>query len=578
MITTTGNVDLLNHPTGSGASGPSGVNLGSYSNNFQRKYVASVYTTSGDYSVILGGADNRIDFPAKFGVIVGGSGNTALKLGSVVVGGLDNNASNLHSVAVGGSGNNAYSNFSFLGAGKNNDAGAAGSPGSSSYAVCVGGSGNWAADNFTSVVGGLGNTVSESWGFIGGGWNNVVGGILSSVVNGYENRIDTGCGNSFILGGAQNTITGVSLYNFIGGGRYNRVLNGINCGIVGGTGNNIDNGRYNFILGGTDNLVSGIGGAGVLQNNVLLGGDSNRVADTFNVVGGGSSNHISGSFNIIGGGQNNQLSGNYTSALGGLNNIVDNCEHSAIIGGFNNIIKGGSDNAIIIGSDATIIAAVSGIQVGKGSLTRANMIGLGESLHVPIRSGVAGDGVANGDIYYEDRAVKLGSRGNVWTPRGEGSLLKTMFPEASGASVVNITGVAKDPDSVISSLAFDDSSNEFIDYLFYMDRNYASGGLDLKLCYTGAASGTVAWTAGVRSLDGGEDLDTEHSFNFQTFSGIVNSSNALEYSNVSFTHAQADSLRSDEFAVLRLYRAAQSGQDTLSGDSYLIMSRIIENI
>ena len=102
--------DIYIHPDGAGAIGPSGTqDLGDYSTNFQRAFIDNTKTSSGDYSVLMGGKDNSVALNGLFGVVGGGTGNTVSQDHSTIAGGAVNTIDNDFSFIGGGSGNTAHS-------------------------------------------------------------------------------------------------------------------------------------------------------------------------------------------------------------------------------------------------------------------------------------------------------------------------------------------------------------------------------------------------------------------------------------------------------------------------------------
>lgn len=178
----TTNVDLALIPKGSSgcflasvpdATATGGNKRGTRSVDLQRSRSAADQVAA-DYSVILGGANNKMDSGRDYGAIGGGSTNYLKGDYCTIVGGYSNQAGNSSST---------------------------------DYATVVGGRGNQALATNSAVLGGYSNVVEATAanGFIGGG---------------YGNRIYSGTSYAAIAGGNQLSLGSSSSasYSFIGNG------------------------------------------------------------------------------------------------------------------------------------------------------------------------------------------------------------------------------------------------------------------------------------------------------------------------------------------------------------------------
>lgn len=143
--------------------------------------------SSGNYSVISGGKDNRAN--GLYSAIGGGTENVASGDGAVVAGGgwsgpfaYGNTASGLASSIIGGAGNVASGMASVV-------AGGGGSAASGDWATVAGGVSNLASGLQSTIVGGGNNVASGQHSFIGGGFVNEVSGSSSVIAGGYGDTV-----------------------------------------------------------------------------------------------------------------------------------------------------------------------------------------------------------------------------------------------------------------------------------------------------------------------------------------------------------------------------------------------------
>jgi len=339
-------------------------------------------TTRGDYSFIGGGSYNTVETNGDYGTISGGRLNVLDGDYSVISGGYNNTIMSSTSypatgtTIAGGEGNTVmvnghYNTYSAIGGGYDNTI-------DGSFSVIGGGFSNIAQytseQAYMTICGGYRNTVSEEFSVIGGGLRNSVGAGVGTHGN-----------VSIIMGGCYNTVN--SPYSFIGGGAYNQIeidtttnssVSQLNA-IVGGNNNSIgkDN-AYNFIGGGSGNIMGDLIGSGYISDidySVICGGASNTLYPygitgdpDYAFIGGGQLNTVYGEasysaivggysnlilssndeskYTFIGGGNNNLIGGdaNCSSILGGGDNYIDGplveAQYSTIVGGYNNTIEG----------------------------------------------------------------------------------------------------------------------------------------------------------------------------------------------------------------------------------------------
>jgi hypothetical protein len=155
-----------------------GNKRGQYATDLQKKRTTSGHVATGDYSVLLGGANNTV------------SGRYSL-----VCGGFAGSATGDYAAINGGRSNQATSNYAFVGGGQSNEA---------------------KTNTYSAVVGGKSNDATGQYSFVGGGESNVASGLRASVLGGASNYA-TGS-ESVVCGGDLNLAN--SSNSFIAGGRY----------------------------------------------------------------------------------------------------------------------------------------------------------------------------------------------------------------------------------------------------------------------------------------------------------------------------------------------------------------------
>ena len=189
--------------------------------------------------------------------------------------------------------------------------------------------------------------------FIGNGFQNYIGGIYSSIVNGYYNNISSFDTSSFIGGGSSNTIASNGFSSIVGGA--NNQITGFTSFIGGGYLNIINASLYAVIGGGYGNCTL----SSYSSYSFIGGGFCNYTNAYSSVIGGGCCNCIDNtnssynSFSSIVGGCLNVIYGDVCDSVigGGCNNLINNLsQRSAILGGGNNNTNNKAD-VFIVGSN-----------------------------------------------------------------------------------------------------------------------------------------------------------------------------------------------------------------------------------
>lgn len=253
---TTTNANLVIAPNGSGAlvaqipdgTATGGNARGANAVDLQTSRALATQVSSGEFSSILGGLNNRNLAPASF---IGG-GNTNFINGSV-------GSSYQNKVIVGGSDNqisNVATRNTFIGGGYGNNIN-----GSSEAGLIVGGYQNTLSGNQTVISGGQGNTVSSNYSVVSGGQSNtastnshatVCGGFTNtasgqySTVSGGQSNVASG--NFSFAHGFQAVASALgsgALNNGIAASNYSMAINAGSVAPTSGT----NNGSYAFAHG-----------------------------------------------------------------------------------------------------------------------------------------------------------------------------------------------------------------------------------------------------------------------------------------------------------------------------------------
>ena len=276
----------------------------------------------------------------------GDLGNIASGERSFVANGLNNTASGEGSTVLNGNSNIALGAYSLVhGSGNCATTNAGGS-------VVLGGNAN-KAFGANSTIFGARNTIcakgTQYHSTIAGGADNLIDGALGFVGGGIANQILGHVGSSCntIVGGEQNSI--VSCYsssngtNFIGGGRYNKILtddticiNSVHSTISGGCTNRICGYNYGTIPGGAYNCITNGAALSRQEGGVISGGVFNLVAVNHGSITGSTRSTITGCLSTVSGGNCNIISSEYSSIQAGRNNTVSGA-YSSIFGGEGNV-------------------------------------------------------------------------------------------------------------------------------------------------------------------------------------------------------------------------------------------------
>ena len=354
VLSPKGNGAILMNPPDNTAlnGGPRGLQA----IDLQITRTAVTQIAAGDYSILLGGANNTTN-SNDGGVFVGFANLEDGNNDCAILGGeLNTINGNLGCAILAGTGN-LNSGFS--------------------YTAIAGGSGNTALGG--AIVGGDTNLAADD-NFVLCGSNNSSLASLGCIVAGNSNNVEdaTRCG---IFGGTNNQMVN-TLPDWINcaifGGSANQfgtspnALNTTNCAIVGGNNNVIREECTNSsIFGGAANdMIS------ECLNSSILGGSTNTMERSGGIGPQKSIITASSNCNITGGSIEStilactlsDITGVSSNCIiaGGTGHLINGASKSAILGGINNTIT--SDDSLTLGNNSTITQN-NGVVIGTGSIT-----------------------------------------------------------------------------------------------------------------------------------------------------------------------------------------------------------------
>lgn len=147
------------------------------------------------------------------------------------------------------------------------------------------------------------------------------------------------------------------------------------------------------------------------------------------------------------------------------------------------------------------------------------------------------------------------------------------IPPASNAATlatVNLTA-SSDP---LPVLAFDAGTDEAAHFVLALP-DYASGNPTLAINWTAASatSGDVIWAAQLLAVTPNTDSGALSGEAFATANTVTDThlgTNAGRVMTTTITISNLDSLTAGDLVILKIYRDADAGGDTMTGDAYLV--------
>jgi len=215
-------------------------------------------TASNVYTLIAGGSNNIVTGAGS--TVVGGYCNIVSSCCGSILGGLCNNNSGTLSIIGGGNNNITFSGYGSILGGSNNK--------TCCYSVVVGGYNNSAYGCYSVTGGGLGNTSSGTYSSVVGGCCNVNNGSLSFIAGGYNNTIQNGVNDAFILGSNINATC--SNYTYVEGIIANNGINA-NCATINSIYSNVSICTYSLSAFSVNAYSTNICDSTVNRNSVIGG-------------------------------------------------------------------------------------------------------------------------------------------------------------------------------------------------------------------------------------------------------------------------------------------------------------------
>lgn len=148
-------------------------------------------------------------------------------------------------------------------------------------------------------------------------------------------------------------------------------------------------------------------------------------------------------------------------------------------------------------------------------------------------------------------------------------------PPASNFATLDVIAGTNFP---VPCLDFDAATDEAAMFMFRAV-SYGSGNLTLKLAWYAdtASSGDVIWGAQVAAITPDTDTTDVETKAFATAQTVTDShlgTTNQRLHECSLTISNLDSIAAGDWCVLRVYRDADAGGDTLTGDASLVSARL----
>lgn len=154
------------------------------------------------------------------------------------------------------------------------------------------------------------------------------------------------------------------------------------------------------------------------------------------------------------------------------------------------------------------------------------------------------------------------------------------IPTATLGAAHGIRAGGSTPNEGVPTLAFDDTTAEYVDFFLEMPPHYAGGGVTLSLKWaSGATSNATIWQAAFRRVnDDAVDVDTSHSYAFNSVTATTASAaGEWDYCTITFTDgSDMDSVAAGDSFILRISRDATNGSDNMTGDALLVSGSATE--
>ena len=167
-----------------------------------------------------------------------------------------------------------------------------------------------------------------------------------------------------------------------------------------------------------------------------------------------------------------------------------------------------------------------------------------------------------------------------------GIFYKVNLPRTLFAQPAARTG-GSTPNELIPKYDFDDgtgdgtSEGECLDFYGQMSSKYSGGGVTVHLKWMAKSStaGAVLWRAAFREvIEGGDDLDLSHSYDFNSVTANAPSTlGQIDYASITFTDGvDMDNVGANDMFILRINRYGDDASDNLPGDAELVGVVLVE--
>lgn len=151
--------------------------------------------------------------------------------------------------------------------------------------------------------------------------------------------------------------------------------------------------------------------------------------------------------------------------------------------------------------------------------------------------------------------------------------LAAIFPSSDPASIIVNQG-----NYPIGALVFDDGTNSTAPSAFFQFRavEYGSGNLTLDIEWYAdtASSGDVVFGASIAVITPNTDSDDIETNSMATVNTVTDShlgTTGQRLHRATITISNLDSLTTDDFVTLRVYRDSDNGSDNLSGNVFVTL-------
>jgi hypothetical protein len=146
-------------------------------------------------------------------------------------------------------------------------------------------------------------------------------------------------------------------------------------------------------------------------------------------------------------------------------------------------------------------------------------------------------------------------------------------PAASTAAFDAIVG-GSTPAENWPAMAFDTSTQEYVDWRGHLPGHYGGGGLTaVFMTSASTTTGGIVWEAAVRAVpDDAEVITAAHTYVYQSviIATLPTAVGEFTYDSIVFTSgAQMDNLVAGQEFMFRARRAPTHASDTAAGDAYL---------